>query len=133
MKEYELTYNAQLGVEYKRWVRVKARVTYCGVDLFLYRVIPGFWNITHLQTGKTVAQGKISPYPGGMVTFLDKVLTDSQRDTLRIISGQRLYLASCYKHLCGLPTLREARPKIQEEKERLWKLERTIIGEDSPF
>lgn len=135
IKEYELIACQEFGIPYKRWVRVKARTTYLGMDVFLYRPHPdSLWVVTHYHTGKSLAPaGKVSPYPGGITAYLDKVLTQEQKDKIRSISGHRLLMAHKYQSLCGLPTRKQALPLIQAKREEIWKLEETIIGGGIPF
>lgn len=132
-KEYELIQCQEYGVHYKRWVWVRARATYLGLEVFLHREAHG-WVVTHYHSGRSIGPpGKVSPYPGGIVTYLDKVLTTRQKEHAKLISGLRLYLAYQYSTLCGLPTLRQARATIQQRREELWKLEEIIIGGGLPF
>lgn len=134
-KEYELIACQEFGVSYKRWVRVKARTNYLGLDVFLYRPHPdSFWVVTHYHTGRSMAPaGKVSPYPWGITEYLDKALTPEQKDKVRTLAGHRLYLAHLYSLLCGLPTKKQALPLIQAKREEIWKLEETIIGGGIPF
>lgn len=136
VREYELIHEQQFEVHYKRWVSVKSRTIYLGVEVFLHRPTSResqYWVITHLQTGKSLYRGKVSPYPAGMVRALDQNLTPEQREKLRILSGRRLYLAQAYAQLCGLPGVREARPLIQAKQEEIRRLESIITGQDLPW
>lgn len=134
-KEYELIACQEFGVPYKRWVRVKTRTTYLGLDVFLYRPHPdSLWVVTHYHTGKAMAPaGKVSPYPGGVTAYLDKVLTQEQKDKVQDLAGHRLYLAHLYSLLCGLPPRRQAAPLIQAKREEAWRLEGIITGQDLPW
>lgn len=135
MEDYELIACQEFGIPYKKWVRVKARANYLGLETFIYRPHPeSYWIVTHLHTGKSMAPaGKVSPYPGGIIDYLDRVLTTAQKRSIRTMAGRRLYLAHQYNDLCGLPTRKQAFSLIRAKQEEMWRLEGIITGQDLPW